>query len=87
MQNFLASWKTTLTGLASILLGILQASTDKDLTAMIHDPRLPVLFLIGVLGLVGKDGNVTGGQKGQPSTPAALIDANQAMSSINPPKS
>ena len=37
------------------------------------------------LGITAKQYNVTGGSIGQPSTHAALVDANQAPSQINPP--
>jgi len=37
-------------------------------------------------GVTAKDYNVTGGTNGQPSTPAALVKANQAPSVVNPPK-
>ena len=38
------------------------------------------------LGVTAKQFNVTGGSVGQPSTPAALDDANQAPSVVQPPK-
>lgn len=37
------------------------------------------------LGITAKDAGVTGGTRGQPSTPEALAIANQAPSTVNPP--
>jgi len=74
-----ASWKTTLTGVGAIAIGSYQAYMGPDgISGAIHDPAVLGLFATGVIGLLAKDGNVTGGTKGQPSTISALADANQA---------
>jgi hypothetical protein len=41
---------------------------------------------LAAFGIVAKDYNVTGGTVGQPSTSVALAEANQATSTMNPPK-
>lgn len=87
MKSFLASWKSSLIGLASVVLAVVSASQDATIGAMINDPKVQIALLVGILGLVAKDGNVTGGTVGQPSTPTAIIEANQAPSAINPPQS
>jgi hypothetical protein len=80
-----ASWKTTLAGLISLFLGAMQAYSLHDWGAAIKDPRVQTAVLLGILGMLAKDSNVTGGTTGQPSTPKALADANQAPSPLNPP--
>ena len=78
-QNMLTSWKSTTIGIAAIALGAYQAYMGHDgIVGAIHDPAVQTLFVLGVLGLIAKDHNVTGGTKGQPSTVTALAAANQA---------
>lgn len=85
MSQFLISWKSTLIGIASVVLMVITASKDPSLQAMIVDPQVQIALVVGLLGFVTKDSNVTGGSKGQPSTPTALMQANQAPSASNPP--
>jgi hypothetical protein len=75
---FAKSWKTTALGLVSAALGFWQAYMIHSWAAIFHDPTTLALFALALLGAVSKDHNVTGGTSGQPSTPAALADANQA---------
>lgn len=78
-QTLTASWKTTAAGLASLALSAYAGyQGGGGFMVAIHDPKVQTLFILGVLGLVAKDGNVTGGSKGTPSTPEALSAANQA---------
>jgi len=78
-KSMVASWQTTAAGLAAIALGAYQAYMGHDgISGAIHDPAVQTLFVLGVLGLVAKDHNLTGGTKGQPSAAHALEDANQA---------
>jgi NAD/NADP transhydrogenase alpha subunit len=79
------NWKTSVAGVVALLLSALQAAHEPSLTAAIHDPVLQMSIVMGVLGLLAKDFNVTGGNVGQPSTKAALEQANQAASAANPP--
>lgn len=84
--GLLKSWKTTLTGAASLTLGIISASSyHGDWVAALHDRGIQLAIAIAVLGFVSKDGNVTGGTSGQPSTPQALADANVHPSDLNKP--
>lgn len=85
MKNILTSWKSSLVGLAGVILTVVTASQDSTFGAMIEDPKVQIALLIGILGFVAKDGNVTGGTVGQPSTRTALIQANQTPSLVNPP--
>lgn len=81
------SWKTTLVGLVAVVLGVLQGySGGGGVSGALHDPKVQMLLLLGILGFFSKDFNTTGGTKGVPSTPAALAAANQAPSTENPPK-
>lgn len=75
--NTIKSWKTTLIGIASLILGIIQTYNEGWAMA-IHDPKVQMAVLVGVLGMLAKDGNITGGSVGIPSTPEALAAANQA---------
>ena len=85
-QLLTASWKTTVAGLAAIALGAYQAYMGPGGPAQaIKDPVVQSLFALGVLGLLAKDSNVTGGTRPQPSTPEALRGANQAPNPENPP--
>jgi hypothetical protein len=74
----LTSWKTTLSGVASVVLGVLQASKHTTLSEIVNDPLVWFALVIALLGFFAKDGNVTGGTTGQPSTQKALAEANQA---------
>jgi hypothetical protein len=80
-----ASWKTALAGIISFLLAAYQGSHDLTISGAIHDPQFQTLVVVGLLGLLAKDFDVTGGTTGQPSTPAAMKEANQAPSVANPP--
>lgn len=51
----------------------------------VKDPAVQTFLVMGILGLLAKDFNVTGGTAGQPSSPQALMDANQHPSVANPP--
>lgn len=87
MKSFLINWKTSATGLATVL-----GALATIITLLSHNPidmnsvSTAVLALIGGFGLLfAKDGNVTGGTVGQPSTTSALVAANQAPSPVAPP--
>lgn len=87
MKSFLVNWKTTLGGLALVLGGLATI-----LTALTHNPvdasslqAAGASIVAGVTLLFAKDGNVTGGTVGQPSTTSALVAANQAPSPVAPP--
>lgn len=83
----IASWKSTFIGLASAVIAVVQASSYRgDWVAAIHDRSVQMAIVVAALGWVAKDSNVTGGSKGQPSTPEAVVAANQAPSSTNPPE-
>ncbi len=70
---------TSVTGIAAIALGAYQAYMGSGgIQGAIHDPAVQGLFVLGVLGLLAKDHNVTGGTKGQPSAKQALQEANVA---------
>lgn len=86
MNKFITSWKSSLVGIAGVVLAVVSASQDPSIQAMAVDPKVQIALLIGLLGLVAKDSNVTGGTTGQPSTQQALVEANQAPSALNPPK-
>jgi len=81
-----ASWKTFVVGVASMLLAVIQGFHEPSISAAIHDPAFQMAVLLGFLGFLAKDFNVTGGTVGQPSTPQALEAASQAPSTANPPK-
>jgi hypothetical protein len=78
----LVSWKTSLAGVISFVVGLLQiyfnVSDGKPFKTVISNPVTLVALLSGVGLMLAKDSNVTGGTKGTPSTPQALADANQA---------
>lgn len=74
----MTSWKSSLVGLAGIVLTYLTARQDIDISTVLHDPKFHMFILISILGLVVKDNNATGGNNGQPSTPQALADSGQA---------
>jgi hypothetical protein len=74
----IASWKTTALGAASLFLAAMQTYHDPTWSIALHDPQVQTTVALGILGLLAKDSNVTGGTKGTPSTPAALRAANQA---------
>lgn len=73
----IASWKSSLVGLAGVVLTYLTARQDMDVSTVIHDPRFHMFLLISILGLVAKDSNTTGGSNPAPSTPEALIASGQ----------
>jgi hypothetical protein len=78
-KTLTTSWKSSAAGIASIAIGAIQLYRGgQGIAGAIHDPVVQLFFVVGVLGLVTKDGNVTGGSKGQPSTVTALAAANQA---------
>lgn len=85
-MNMFTSWKSTVVGLAGVLLAVFSASQDPSIQAMVLDPKVQIALLLGVLGLVTKDSNVTGGTVGQPSTPEAIQASNVAPSASNPPE-
>ncbi len=74
----ITSWKSSLVGLAGIVLTYLTARQDVDISTVLHDPKFHMFLLISILGLVAKDNNATGGNSGQPSTSQALVDSGQA---------
>lgn len=84
-KGLLKSWKTTLGGAVAAALGFFQAYQIHNFHDIVRDPTTLAMFVLAVIGFVAKDGDVTGGTKGQPSTPEALQAANQAPSSDNPP--
>lgn len=55
------SWKTTLAGVVPGLLLFLQSWLTNGHTLDWHNPTLLVGAALAVLGIVGKDYNVTGG--------------------------
>lgn len=75
---FAKNWKTTLTGVAGFFIAAMQTYNAPTFSAAAHDPRVQMAVIVGILGLIAKDHNVTGGDTGQPSTPQALKDANAA---------
>jgi hypothetical protein len=79
------SWKSTLIGVISAAVGVIQASTDPTWMDALKDPKVQLAIVVAILGWVSKDSNVTGGNSGQPSTPKALHDANQAPNPVNRP--
>jgi hypothetical protein len=81
----LTSWKSSFIGVAGVFLAALQAHNAPTWSAAFHDHGFQMAILIGILGWVAKDSNVTGGTKGQPSSPSALADANQEPSKSKPP--
>lgn len=84
---FPASWKSTLVGVGSAVIAVIQASSyHGDWLAAIHDRSVQMAIVVAILGWVTKDSQVTGGRIGQPSTPDAVEAANQAPSPINPPE-
>jgi hypothetical protein len=79
LKSMVASWQTSLAGIAAIALGAYQGYMGHaGIVGAIHDPAVQTLFVLGVLGLLAKDHNLTGGTKGQPSAAHAMEDANQA---------
>jgi hypothetical protein len=62
----------------SLFVAAMQSMNDANIAVAVKDPRVWTAVLIGLIGLLAKDGNVTGGTVGQPSTTKALADANQA---------
>ncbi len=82
----LKSWKTTLLGVVSLFVAAMATYMDASLAEAVKDPRVQIAVLTGLMGLLAKDWNTTGGSVGQPSTPRALDDANQRPSISNPPE-
>jgi hypothetical protein len=65
------NWKPILIGVASVVLGVIQASSfHGDWLAAIKDRGVQTAIILGLLGLVTKQSNVTGGTVGQ--TPEAV---------------
>lgn len=85
VPSSLTSWKTSLSGIVLGALGFFQAYQIHDWHKVMEDPTTLGLFAAAVLGLNAKDGNVTGGSVGQPSTAAALTASNVQHSAVNPP--
>ena len=85
LGSALTNWKTTTVGILSFAFAIVQALGTHSLSEAAHNPVLLLALIGAALGFFGKDGNVTGGTKGQPSTPEALTAANQEHSTVNPP--
>ena len=84
-----ASWKTSLTGVAGVILGVMQTFKHTTLSETINDPLVWYALVMALLGFFAKDSNVTGGTSGQVSTPQALADARQAPAPgvpVVPPK-
>lgn len=52
----LKSWRSSLVALAAIVKAGLMASQSQDLMATVHDPHFQMFVVIGILGLVAKDG-------------------------------
>lgn len=75
---FLKSWKSTLVGLVAAVWAVISGIEIHDWNAAIHDHGIQTKVMLAVLGFIVKDGNVTGGTVGQPSTPEALADAKVA---------
>lgn len=72
------SWRTGAAAFILVVVGIIQGAHQPSLKAALEDPSVQ-LSIISAAGLaLAKDYNVTGGTVGQPSTPQALADANQA---------
>lgn len=67
----ITSWKTTLGGLLSLFVGAMASYNDASFNAAIHDFRVQMAVVVGIIGLLAKDSNVTGGTK--PSTPEAAV--------------
>ena len=83
--SFAKSWKSTLVGLIAVIFGVVQGFQSTDWHTLIADHSFQTKVLVALLGFIVKDGNVTGGTVGQPSSLEALTDANQAPSRISPP--
>ncbi len=84
--SFAKSWKSTLVGLVAAIWAVVSGLEIHDWSAALHDHGIQTKLMLAVLGFIVKDGNVTGGTSGQPSTPKALIEANVAPSEVAPPK-
>ena len=76
------SWKTTLAGWLS---GAAMVGLEYYATKHVSPQTVVAALGVAGVGTMAKDSNVTGGDVGQPSTPQALTDANQAHSVANPP--
>lgn len=85
MPSLLVSWKTTIVGAISLIMAAFRASNDASFAAAMHDPAFQTTVILGVLGLLAKDFNTTGGTVGQPSSAEAMLAANQSPSAANPP--
>jgi hypothetical protein len=79
------SWKTSLSGGILAGLGVLNAYQIHDWHSFIKDPITLGLFVAAIMGLSSKDSDLTGGSRGQSSTPQALLDSNVAPSPVKPP--
>jgi hypothetical protein len=65
------SWKTTVVGLLSLTLGVVQASGDGSFAAAAHDFKVQIAFIGALIGFLSKDASVTGGTI--PATPEAAV--------------
>jgi hypothetical protein len=84
------SWKTTVTSIIAALSAFVMFAQQGHYIEFPMWVTAVALFTftggLAAFGITAKDSNVTGGDKGQPSTPEALHSANQEPSTINPPK-
>lgn len=55
-QAIFKHWRTTMVGVAAVVLAAFRASQAETLTAAIHDPHFQLLVVVGVLGMIAKDG-------------------------------
>lgn len=66
MKSFLANWKTTAGGLATLALGVMSLFGIKVVGSASIDPQTALGMITGGLALIfAKDGNVTGGTSAQ----------------------
>ena len=53
--NALKSWRSSVAGLAALVLAAYNASAYKSFTYAIHDPHFQTFVIVGLLGLIVKD--------------------------------
>lgn len=58
--NVVRNWKTSLLGMASAVLAVIQISGAHSIQAAVLDGKTQIAMLIAVLGFVSKDGSMTG---------------------------